>query len=164
MHAAQGPDWVLAIEHSALGEAMRGGVLLYPIVETGHILGFACLIGSILVLDFRLLGIVQTVRPALLLRVTVPLAACGLALAAATGSALFVTEATAYIRNPAFYLKQTLIVLGLINIAVFHRTFVPAIESWPDNAPPPTQARVMAGLSAVMWIGVVVCGRLIAYV
>lgn len=56
MHAATEPAWALAIEHTALGEAMRGGVLLYPLVETGHILGFATLVGSILLLDLRLMG------------------------------------------------------------------------------------------------------------
>jgi hypothetical protein len=164
MHAAEGPAWALAVEHTALGEAMRGGVLLYPIVETGHILGFASLIGSILVLDLRLIGIGRGIRPAALIRIAVPVAACGLLLAAATGSALFVTEATSYVRNPAFYLKQALIVLGLVNVAVFHRTLMPAAGSWPEDVPPPLPARLAAALSALTWIGVLVCGRFIAYV
>jgi hypothetical protein len=91
-------------------------------------------------------------------------AACGLLLAAATGSMLFVTEATAYVRNPAFYMKQALIVLGLVNVAVFHRMLMPAAGSWPVDAPPPRVARLAAGFSALTWIGVLICGRFIAYV
>lgn len=164
MHAAEEPAWALAIEHTALGEAMRGGMLLYPIVETGHILGFASLVGSILVMDLRLMGLGRGIRPAALVRIAIPVAACGLLLAAITGTMLFVTEATAYVRNPAFYAKQTLILLGLVNIAVFHRTLMPAAGSWPENAPPPRSARISAALSALIWVGVLICGRFIAYV
>lgn len=164
MHAAQEPAWALALEHTALGEAMRGGVLLYPLVETGHILGFATLVGSILVLDLRLMGWGRGIRPAALLKIAVPVAACGLLLAAATGAMLFVTEATGYARNPAFYAKQTLILLGLVNIAVFHRALLPKADSWPEGAPPPGPARVSGALSALMWIGALICGRFIAYV
>ena len=164
MHAAEEPAWALALEHTALGEAMRGGMFLYPIVETAHILGFASLVGSILVLDLRLIGMGRGIRPAALVRVAVPVAACGLLLAAVTGSMLFVTEATAYVRNPAFYAKQTLIALGLINIAVFHRTLLPVAESWPENAPPPARARLSGAISALTWIAVLICGRFIAYV
>ncbi len=164
MHAAEGPAWALAIEHSAFGEAMRGGVLLYPMIETGHILGFAILVGSILVLDLRLLGVVRGMQPAQVIRVTVPIAACGLALAALTGSCLFITEAAAYARNPLFYLKQSLILFGLLNIVVFHRMFMSRAALWPHDSPPPTPARIAGGISAVTWICVLVCGRLLAYV
>ncbi len=164
MHAAEEPAWALAIEHTALGEAMRGGIFLYPIVETGHILGFATLVGSILVLDLRLIGVGRGIRPAALMRIAVPVAACGFLLAAVTGSMLFVTEATAYVRNPAFYAKQALIVLGLVNIAVFHRALMPVAGSWPEDTPPPRRARISAALSALTWAGVLICGRFIAYV
>ena len=164
MHAAEEPAWALAIEHTALGEAMRGGMLLYPIVETAHILGFATLVGSILVLDMRLIGLARGIRPAALLRIAVPVAACGLLLAAITGSMLFVTEATAYVRNPAFYAKQTLILLGLVNIAIFHRALLPQAAAWPEDAQPPMRARVSGALSAATWILALICGRFIAYV
>jgi hypothetical protein len=149
MHAAEGPAWALALEHTALGEAMRGGVLLYPLVETGHILGFATLVGSILVLDARLIGLTRGLRPKALLEIAVPIAAGGLALAATTGAMLFMTEAAGYAENPAFWAKQSLIALGLANIAVFHRILLPAAETWPTDAPPPWPARVSGTLSAL---------------
>ncbi len=88
----------------------------------------------------------------------------GLLLAAVTGSMLFVTEATAYVRNPAFYAKQTLILLGLVNIAIFHRALLPQAAAWPEDAPPPMRARVSGALSAATWIFALICGRFIAYV
>jgi len=87
-----------------------------------------------------------------------------LLLAAATGAMLFVTEATSYARNPAFYAKQTLILLGLVNITVFHRTLLPEASSWPQDGPPPSLARISGALSAAIWIVALVCGRFIAYV
>jgi hypothetical protein len=164
MHAAEGPAWALAIEHSAFGEAMRGGVLLYPLVEMGHILGLATLVGSILVLDLRLIGLVRGLQPAQVIRVTVPVAACGLVLAAMTGSCLFIAEAAAHARSPLFYLKQSLILFGLVNIVVFHRMLMPRAVIWPVDSPPPTAARIAGAISAITWVSVLACGRLLAYV
>lgn len=164
MHAAEGPAWAIALEHSPFAEAMRGGIYLYPAVETGHILGFACLIGAILVLDARLLGLGRGVSPAALARLAIPIAASGLALAAAMGSLLFITEAAAYLRNPFFLAKQGLIALGLVNIVIFHIYLKPSIDAWPADGLPPPRVRLSAAISAAIWIAVPICGRLIAYV
>lgn len=163
MHAADGPAWALGIEHSAIGQAMRGGVYLYPAVETVHILGFATLIGAILVLDLRLLGVGRGLPPMALARLAVPVAAAGLGTAIATGSLLFVTEAAAYVRNPVFLIKQGLILLGLANVAVFHWRLKPILASWDGEAPPPRAVRQVGVASAAVWIGAAICGRLIAY-
>lgn len=164
MHAAEGPAWALALEHTALAEAMRGGIYLYPAVETGHILGFALLIGAILVLDARLLGLGRGVRPAALARLAIPIAAAGFALAVAMGGLLFVTEAAAYLRNPFFLAKLALIAAGLANIVVFHRYLKVGIETWPADGLPPPRVRLSAAISATVWIAVPICGRLIAYI
>jgi hypothetical protein len=164
MHAAVGPEWALALEHSALGEAMRGGILLYPAVETSHVLGLATLVGSILVLDFRLLGFGQGIKPEALAALAIPVAAVGFLIAVCTGVPLFVTEAAAYVRNPAFLTKIGLIAFGLVNIALFHWRLRPGLRDWPANKRLPGTVRLSAGLSAAIWILVPVCGRLIAYV
>jgi hypothetical protein len=164
MHAAEGPAWALALEHSAFAEAMRGGIYLYPAVETGHILGFAFLIGAILVLDARLLGLGRGIRPAALARLAIPIAASGLALATVMGGLLFVTEAAAYLRNPFFLAKIALLAAGLVNVGVFHRYLKPGINHWPADGLPPPRVRLSAAISAAIWIAVPICGRLIAYV
>ena len=156
-------DWARAIQDSALGAAMRADLILYPIVETAHILGVAVLVGAIILLDLSLLGWGRHGRPDLLLRQAVPVAAAGLLLAATTGFALFSAQATDYIGNPVFLTKQTLILLGLANIIWFHLSPGRDAPSWPA-ARPPRSVRVAALASALIWIGVLVCGRMIAYV
>lgn len=159
-----GPDWAAWLEHSALAQAMRGGVSLYPAVETLHILGFACLIGGIFVFDLRLVGLGRGIAPAALAAIALPVAGGGLAIAAAAGSLLFVTEAVAYLHNPLFLAKQGLILLGLANLALFHWRFRDGLRQWPAGAALPPAARVAGLVSLAAWLAVLVCGRAIAYV
>jgi hypothetical protein len=159
-----GPEWAAWLEHSALAQAMRGGVSLYPAVETLHILGFACLIGGIFVFDLRLLGLGRGIAPAALAAITLPVAGGGLAVAAAAGSLLFVTEAVAYLHNPLFLAKQAAIILGLANIALFHWRFRGGLRQWPAGTALPRAARIAGLVSLATWVAVLVCGRAIAYV
>lgn len=158
-----GPDWAAWLEHSALAQAMRGGVTLYPAVETLHILGFACLLGAIFVFDLRLMGLGRTIAPAALAAIALPVAGGGLAVAAVAGSLLFITEAVAYLQNPVFLAKQTLILLGLANLALFHWRFRGALAAWPPDRALPGAARIAGLVSLVTWIAVLICGRTIAY-
>lgn len=157
-----GPDWAAWLEHSALAQAMRGGVTLYPTVETIHILGFACLLGAIAVFDLRLIGLGRAIAPAALAAIALPVAGGGLVVAAAAGALLFITEAVAYLQNPVFLAKQALIGLGLVNLALFHWRF--RLRDWPAEVPLPAAARLAGLVSLVTWAVVLICGRAIAYV
>ncbi|HYD98474.1 MAG TPA: hypothetical protein VEH84_03750, partial [Alphaproteobacteria bacterium] len=101
-HAADAPAWLTAIQLSAPAAALRGGIWLYPLVETAHILGFAALFGGILGFDLRLIGFGRALPLDRMARLLLPVAAGGLAVALTTGALLFSVEATAYARNPAF--------------------------------------------------------------
>lgn len=163
-HPAGGAVGLLeAVERSPVGEAMRSSLWLFPAVETLHILGFALLIGSIAAYDLRLL----MARPLLpadhLGRLLLPVAVTGFLIAAPAGLLLFTSEATAFAENPMFLAKMALLAAGLVNIVVFHNGIGRRMESWADLRPPPA-ARVAGAVSLVAWIGVVICGRLIAYV
>ena len=142
--AAAGPAWAAALEATGFARTMRESLALYPAVETLHIIGFALLFGAIATCDLRLLS--GGAAPVLAQRV----AAFGLALAAPAGLMLFATEATAYLHNPVFLAKLGLIALALGNIALFHSRLA--------------SSRVAGAASLALWLGVIVCGRLIAYV
>ncbi len=160
-HEAIRHPWLVALEQSGLGASMRESLLLYPLVEVLHILGFITLFAGIAVFDLRVLGFGRNLMPAHLARLCIPLAGAGLGLAIAMGLLLFSTEATHLAANPAFQFKLGLIGLGLLNVGVFHFAKWGKATSW--GAVPPWPARVSAVLSLLAWTGAVICGRLIAY-
>jgi hypothetical protein len=151
----------LAWQEGALGNAMRTSPLLYPGVEILHILGFVTLVGAIGLLDLRVLGLGRTISLEALARLTIPLAAAGLALAIAMGLLLFSADAAHVVENPSFRVKLVLIGLSLANIAAAHAGPWRTLVSW--GAEPPVRARLHAAFSLLLWIAVILAGRLIAY-
>lgn len=164
-HAPVGPGWLVALETSGLGDALRRSVWLYPAVEILHILGIALLVGAIAGVDLRLMGVRAPLLPAdALARLLLPVAVAGFALAVPTGFLLFMAEATALAGNPMFLTKLALVALALVNIAVFHRGVGHRMAAWGLDARPPAAARAAGAASLALWVAVLACGRLIAYV
>ncbi len=160
-HAASGPDWLLALENSGLGEAMRQSLWLYPAANVLHVLAAGVLIGAILGFDLRLLGLGSRVPVAPLASLLVPMAATGVLLALPTGFLLFTADATAVAGNPVFPVKLSFIAVGLVNVAAFHFGALRGIEGWGNHVP--AAARVAAVVSLAAWLGAASAGRLIAY-
>lgn len=158
------PAWLVALETSGLGHALRSSLWLFPAVETLHILGFALLVGAIVAFDLRLLTAERDVDIEAWVRRLVPVAATGLALAMAMGALLFTSEATAFARNPLFLTKMALLVLALANVAWFHLGPLRLRRIVGPSLGIPSLMRVSAALSLVGWLAILACGRLIAYV
>lgn len=162
-HAASGGPALFAwLEASGIGAAMRQSPMLYPAVETLHIIGFAVLIGAIIAFDLRVLGFGRFLPIERAACHLLPVALCGFALAAPMGVLLFSTEATSIGQNPAFLAKMSLLVLAGVNAALFHLVPWRRVAQWGEGAAPIT-AKFGAAVSIVVWIGVVCGGRLIAY-
>src|SRR5436305_15212247 len=98
-----------AIEGSALGQAMRQSLWLYPAVEIVHITGIGLLFGSIAVLDLRLLGLSRTIPVRRLAAHVLPWTAASFLLIVPTGLAMFTAHATELIGRPVFALQMCLI-------------------------------------------------------
>jgi len=160
-HAAEGPAWLLALEQSGLGEAMRQSLWLYPSANVLHVLGAGILIGAILAFDLRLLGVASRLPVASAASLLLPLAAGGVALAIPTGFLMFSADARAVAGNPVFPYKLGLIALGLVNVAVLHGGALRGIANW--GARIPGAARAAAVVSLAAWTGTITAGRLIAY-
>jgi hypothetical protein len=163
-HAAgDAPQWALALQDSTLGQTMRQSLLLYPVVEIVHLLSIATLVGSILALDLRLMGVRRMLPARLLARHLLTMSLVGFCGAVLSGSMLFATEAASLYFNPAFRLKMFLILLAGINAAVFHLGPWRGVAAWEQGVRPPAAARIGGAASMALWIGVLCCGRLIAY-
>jgi hypothetical protein len=151
------------IEASALGQAMRQSLYLYPAVETIHIVGIGLLFGSIAVLDLRLLGLSRQIPVKRLAAHVLPWTAGSFALIVPSGLAMFTAHAMEFIDSPVFMLKMGLIFLGGLNAALLHAGAMRGAGSWDVEAMPPAAARLAAALSLLVWISVIACGRLLAY-
>jgi hypothetical protein len=156
-----------ALEASALGQAMRQWLWLYPAVETVHILGIALLFGSIAVLDLRLLGVSRAIPVRLLARHVLPWSVASFLLIVPSGLLMFVAHASDFISSPLFAVKMCLIMAALLNAALFHAITFRTVDVWDSqemrNLPPPPSARLAGALSLLLWASVITCGRLLAY-
>jgi hypothetical protein len=152
-----------AIEGSALGQAMRQWLWLYPAVEVVHLCGIALLVGSIAVLDLRLLGVSRNLSARTLAAHVLPWSIASFALIVPSGLAMFVAHAGDLIANPVFVLKVCLIMAAGINAAVFHAGVFRGAARWDTGVMPPVAARAAAALSLLLWLSVIACGRLLAY-
>lgn len=146
-----------AIGSSDIAAFIRGSRWAYPLVNAAHILGIALLIGTIVVLDARIFGLGRSVTVAAAARFLMPFTIAGLVLAIVAGFVLFSVKPHDYAGNPVFQLKMALIVLALINATVVRRRSLH--RDAPDRA-----LRIGAALSVVLWLGALLCGRLIAFV
>ena len=156
-----GRKWALWLESTSIAEAMREHRLLYPIVEIIHILGIIVLVGSAALFDFRLLGLSRQLSVAQLSRYVLPWARLSVLAIVPAGLLMFASNATSLAANPVFRLKLILIVIAVINVLVFHWWTGKSIG---DREPTvPTAAKVSAIVSLVVWVGVISCGRLLAF-
>lgn len=146
---------------SPIAALLRGSGTAYLLVNASHVLGIALLIGSILPLDLRLAGAFpRTPLPAIapMLRL---MALTGLSLAVITGFALFTANPGEYVTNPAFRIKLLLLALAVLNAALVTRS-----TAWAQvlsGASPPPALRLMAVLSAILWLSTLLAGRWIGF-
>lgn len=147
------------LEASGIAQAVRTSRWTYAAVNGTHVLGIALLVGAIVPLDLRLLGLWRRIDHVMLSRVLVPMAAGGLVLAACTGVLLFSVRAQRYATYDIVALKLSLVLIGALLALVFHLR----AGLWLDRATV-RQAQFHGAASVVCWLGAIACGRMIAYV
>ncbi len=144
--------------------ALRSSRWTYAGVNAAHIAGLALLVGAIVQLDLRLMGWRRAVPIAALVRVLLPVAIGGLCLAIAAGLVLFSVRATEYAVLPLFWVKMGLVACGIGNAVLLHRAVAWEAQQVRVDAPPPMRLRVAGALSILIWLSVLVCGRMLAFV
>ena len=156
-----------ALESSALAQAMRQWLWLYPSVEIAHLVGVGLLFGSIAILDLRLLGLSRRIAVRALAAHVLPWSAASFALIVPSGLLMFVAHAGEFIASPVFVLKMCLIMAAALNAAAFHAITFRTVDVWDSEEmrrlTPPPSARLAGTLSLALWASVIACGRLLAY-
>jgi len=163
MQQADGATALGWVEQTALATAMRQELWLYPVVEILHIWGFVVLVGSIAMLDLRLLGLSPRVSVQQLSRHLLPWTGGALFVIVPTGLLMFMAHAGEFISNRAFVVKLALIFAAGINAVVFHVGPYRSVPAWDGGVSTPAAAKLHAALSLLIWMGVIACGRLLAY-
>ena len=143
---------------------LRNARWSYAAVNAAHIAGIALLVGAIVPLDLRLMGWRRGVPLGMLARVLLPVAMAGLILAIAAGLALFSIRAVEYAGTTLFQIKMALVACGIGNALLLHRAVKWEAEQGTAGTLPPMRLRVAGGLSIVLWLSVLTCGRLLAFV
>ncbi len=141
---------------AAYGIWLRGSLWAYPALEAVHIASIGMLFGALVVLELRLFGIGSALGARPLAALALPVALAGFGGALLSGGLLFAADYGDLLLNPAFRLKMALLGLAGLNAALFHvRAGLDRIDR---------VARAQAALSLGLWVGIIVCGRAIAYV
>ncbi len=152
------------IESTSLAARIRDSLLLFPLLESIHVIGLALVFGTIAIIDLRLLGTASTERPFKRMAADIMKWTWGaFALTALTGSLMFTTNATVYYHNFYFRTKMLLLVLAGINMLVFELTLGRVVHRWDTAPSAPKAGKAAAILSIAIWISVIFAGRLIGF-
>ena len=158
------PAWstvLTMLDTSAVAGAMRGSTWLYPAVEVVHIVGLAVLVGSVAMFDLRVLGFSRAVGVQAAGRMLLPWSALSLVAIVPAGLLLFSAHPHELAVNRVFQLKLLLIALAGLNALSFHLGVYRTAATWHARAPALAQLHAAASLG--LWIGVIGCGRFLAY-
>jgi Family of unknown function (DUF6644) len=155
-------EWLAGFPAST---ALRESVWMYPVVESVHVLSLTMFVGTSVLWDMRLMGLLLKEVPITETKQRLmPWMMGGFMLMVASGAVLFFGDPVRFYLNIFFRIKAVLLAMAGLNAYFFHTS--PSAHNllvW-DRAPKtPFAARLAGSLSLLLWAGVIVAGRLIAY-
>ena len=146
--------------HRSRRSCRRSGAGRWPRASTS--LGLSMLVGCIGMFDLRLLGMAKRI-PIAALHKLIPWGLFGFAINITTGSLFLLTEPDQYIYNPSFQFKVLFIAIAGANALTFYATSYGRATAENAPAEAPRTAKLIAVVSLSLWIGVIVCGRLLTF-
>lgn len=136
----------------------------FPLLESIHVVASTFVVGSILMVDLRLLGLAAVRHPVRrIIREVIPWTYAASAVSVMTGAAMFATRAGHYAANTAFQVKMALILLAAVNMAIFHLLSARGIARWDTAATTTVAAKLAGACSLLLWIGIMLAGRWIGH-
>lgn len=147
--------WLHVLADTQLAQWVRYSRWGYAAINTAHVFSIALLLGSIIPLDLKLIGFWRRLDTQPIAQILVPVAITGLIGAVASGLLLFLAGPADYAALNLFVLKILLITLATINALHFHWRvgYSASME----------RLRLAGGISLILWVCVLVSGRMIAY-
>jgi hypothetical protein len=144
------------IERTPIAEALRTSRVLFPMVESIHLVGLALFAGPLFLTNMALLGLAMHRQPvAEFARALLPWTRGGIALLLVTGPLMFAAQATKWYDNPVFWFKMGLLTLAL----AFQWRVHPKVMS--EAAPVrPLSAKLIGGVSLLLWISTALSAKI----
>jgi hypothetical protein len=155
-------EFLVWLEGTGIANAIRTTRWMYPTFETAHYIGLSLLVGGIMLIDLRVLGVARGL-PLKSMIGLLPFVWIGFIINVVTGSMLFIYGATNFGVNRAFWLKMSLMVLAGLNALAFDFAVRRAKSDWVAKDRPPQMVKAFATLSFLLWLCVVTTGRWMAY-
>ena len=155
-------EWLSTTQPSVFIQEHNAWVI--PAIQSMHIVGIAMVMGSVLLVDLRILGwagMDQTVRQTV--RRFGPWLHTALWLLLATGILMVVDEPVRELITFSFWLKMALVAIGTVVALVFQSALRRHEQEWANDLVNAPSVRTLAILTFLIWLFVIVLGRLIAY-
>jgi hypothetical protein len=153
-----------SLQASSWGVFIHNKAWAFTTVEVVHVVAVSLLLGTIMIVDLRLLGRAAAKRPFMdVAGQVLPFTWTAFAVALIAGALLFISRAADYAASPVFWAKMALIALAGINMAVFEFITVRGVGTWNLAPVPPADARLAGAVSISCWIAVTFLGRLIGF-
>jgi uncharacterized membrane protein SirB2 len=147
-------------EATAVGNAIRNSLWLFPVIESVHLFGLAVLGGAVLVVDLRLFGVGLRRQPvAQLARDLQPWLAGSIVVMLCTGIPLFLSESIKCYYSQAFWVKMTALPLAIAFAFTVRRKVAMANETRVR----PLLNKLVALVSLTLWLTVGAGGRWIGF-
>jgi hypothetical protein len=135
---------------------------IYPVILTLHSVGLALLVGLLIIIDLRVLGIGREL-PIPSLRGFMKVVWLGFWTNAATGTLLFCITPDKFFHSNLFRFKLSFIAAGLVLGALLNSSLLKVGDEYASNADPSARQRTLAILSLACWVSAIVAGRWLAY-
>jgi hypothetical protein len=149
---------------STWSAGLHGSRYAYDFIESIHVWTLCLFFGLAVMFDLRLLGwAMRDVPVAELARRLLPWTVAGFVIMVISGLLLFYAIPLRSFQSIFFRIKMIMLLLAGLNVLIFHSGIYQRVETWSLDAKPPRAARVAGAFSLVLWIGIVLSGRMIAY-
>jgi len=155
-------EWLEWLENTGVARMVQESSWGYPIILSTHAVGMAILAGIVLMINFRIMGMASGL-PLASFRPMYRFALFGLLINAVSGTLLFVANPDAFFESNPFRIKVVLLIVGItLMLRMGRHLFGSGASSGSAAAVGPS--KLTALISTVVWLGVIVSGRLIAYI
>jgi hypothetical protein len=156
-------DLIAWLENSLLGNYMLDSIWAYPVVLSAHAVGMSIVVGTVVIMDLRLIGFASEARLDSF-KSMFALTWFGVALNFLSGVALLVSDPAHFFYHPVFWIKMGLMFSGVISVYFLWRQINLEGNNMQGIFGASSRVKLLAGLSLIVWLSVIVAGRLIAYI